>query len=59
MGSIHRRNLVPEGLQGIGPESIEPAPQFTEAMGIDVVQTPRSLGSMCDEPGGLEHLQVL
>ena len=59
MSGVRRRNLVLEGLQSVGPKAIEPTPQLPEPLRIDVIHAACSLGSMRDEPGTLQRLEVL
>src|SRR5271165_7356113 len=48
-----------ECLEGLVPKRLEPAAQFTETGGVDVVDAARALRSGADEAGELERLQVL
>ena len=41
------------------PELIEPLAQRTEAVWIDVVDAPRAIGTIRDQPGLLQDLEVL
>jgi len=48
-----------EAGEGAAPELVQFGPELAEAIGIDVIDAASSVRPIRDQPGGLEHLQVL